>query len=189
MSLHWYTCTLCETEFLPGTGSDPDLKRCGLCYGKWGPAGQIAHLRLVREKSSVSIKPDPADTAMQASAKGPSRVLTSAGVDPKICETDHEHWRELSDKLGIPYRMPRRAEPCTVAKMTMWLQRLGRTVTWHRRTYNTKLAEFISLNPTWPLRAWVGLMFEQTNEEGAIFRRGPKIASEEVPTEEARAAA
>lgn len=28
----WFVCSQCEAEWMPGTGSDPERKLCGLCY-------------------------------------------------------------------------------------------------------------------------------------------------------------
>lgn len=28
----WFVCCQCKKEWIPGTGSDPERKLCGLCY-------------------------------------------------------------------------------------------------------------------------------------------------------------
>ena len=120
------------------------------------------------EKSRASSKAGSQTTRKQGSVVElfPENAPT---VDPRVGAADDEYWLALSDRLGVPYRLPRRAAPCTVETMKLWLERLDRTPTWHRRIYATTLAEFVELNPRWPLRAFVGLMLEQVNEEGAKY--------------------
>ena len=48
-------------------------------------------------------------------------------VDLSMGAADDEYWLALSDRLGVPYRLPRRAAPCTVETMKLWLERLDRT--------------------------------------------------------------
>jgi hypothetical protein len=44
--------------------------------------------------------------------------------------------------------------------MRRWLDRLDLTERDHLRIASTSLNDFIDLNPSWPLRAWIGLMLE-----------------------------
>lgn len=66
-------------------------------------------------------------------------------------------WEELAREKGV--RLPPWGMPCTVSRMTTWLHKIGVSVTAYQREYG-KLAEFISLNPQWPMRSWAGLTLE-----------------------------
>ena len=76
--------------------------------------------------------------------------------------TDSEHWQELAQKHLISYDLPKWDVPCTVEKMGLWCDRLDLN---YEQITNTTHQEFIELNG-WPLRAFVGLLLEQRDEQG-----------------------
>jgi len=77
--------------------------------------------------------------------------------------TDAEHWSELAQKYLTRYDLPNWHEPCAVEKMELWCDRLDLD---YEQITNTTHQEFIELNETWPLRAFVGLLLEQRDEQG-----------------------
>jgi len=72
---------------------------------------------------------------------------------------DSAHWDTLAERL-MPYRMPDWDVPATVQDMGVWLDRLEINEKVYREAMNTSLHEWVDLNPTWPLRAFVGLLLE-----------------------------
>ena len=74
---------------------------------------------------------------------------------------DSGAWSEMGK--NIPYNLPDWTRPCIPEDMTWWCERLNvdyETIT------NTTNEEFIRLNKDWPLRAFVGLLLEQRDEQG-----------------------
>ena len=78
--------------------------------------------------------------------------------------TDAQWWDNLWDQHHIPYQQPKWSERCTTKRMGYWLKELNKTETWYKRKTMTSLNEFVDLNPTWPLRAWLGTVMELLNE-------------------------
>ena len=74
--------------------------------------------------------------------------------------TDSRAWEELADKYCT---LPNWSEPCTEERMVWWCKRLDVN---YQKITNTTHQEFIELNETWPLRAFVGLLLEQRDEQG-----------------------
>ena len=87
---------------------------------------------------------------------------------------DSEAWGLMSR-----YLLPDYSIPCTVDAMISWLDRLdissGKYLeTWPNHPERQKfpksirfresLGDFITMNPDWPLAAWIGLMSEMENE-------------------------
>ena len=78
---------------------------------------------------------------------------------------DSEHWLELADKHLASYTLPAWNQPCSTEEMKRWLNRLDMTEKDYKKLTNTTLDEFRMLNPTWPLRAFVGLILEHYDEQ------------------------
>lgn len=73
--------------------------------------------------------------------------------------TDHYHWAELARERGI--RLPLWRMACTTGGMRRFLKKLGITVDEYLADNNERnLRVFGQKNPTWPLRAWVGIQLE-----------------------------
>ncbi|MHB1140668.1 MAG: hypothetical protein ACYC1T_02765 [Sulfuricaulis sp.] len=73
---------------------------------------------------------------------------------------DSDHWGELAGKYLDRYNLPAADVPCDPTAMARWLDRLDMTEKQYSQATNTGLADFCALNPTWPLRAWIGLILE-----------------------------
>ena len=74
---------------------------------------------------------------------------------------DHTHWTDLARERGI--KLPSSAAKCSTAQMKRWLWRLGLEVEeWYAVTGYTRIADFITKNPDWPLSSFVGLVLEET---------------------------
>src|SRR5512146_2844153 len=72
---------------------------------------------------------------------------------------DEGYWERIADEAGI--KLPPYGVPCTPGKMAKWLGILGIPVEAFLYWLNGKrLAEWIALNPTWPLKAMVGITLE-----------------------------
>jgi hypothetical protein len=74
---------------------------------------------------------------------------------------DAEHWDELALAFLPRYDLPRWDRSCAADELERWLDRLDIPV----RAFlalgaYASLADFISLNPAWPLRAAIGLALE-----------------------------
>ena len=78
--------------------------------------------------------------------------------------TDADHWLELAQRHLTSYDLPRWSEECQLPKMQLWLDRVGMTENDYLKLTNTTLNKFMSLNPTWPLRAFVGFLLEVHDE-------------------------
>lgn len=73
---------------------------------------------------------------------------------------DEPHWLELASTRGL--RLPPYGMAMSVSGMRRWLHKLGHSDAWHKNWSGlAKVADFIALNPRWPLRAWAGLMLEE----------------------------
>lgn len=77
---------------------------------------------------------------------------------------DIPHWKELEAKHLSRYHLPKWDKAPNIELMTLWLERMG----WKEKDYirhqATTLSEWIELNPTWPLRAWIGETLELIDE-------------------------
>ena len=79
--------------------------------------------------------------------------------------TDDPHWQELADKL-TNYTLPEYGVSCTIERMILWLERMEISPRQYlNATALENLHEYIELNPTFPLRAFVGELLEL--KEGA----------------------
>lgn len=73
---------------------------------------------------------------------------------------DSERWDDMYSSMLGRYTSPKWSKPCVVEDMELWLERLNLTVSEYEEKTNTSLADFIKLNPEWPLRAWIGTAME-----------------------------
>lgn len=77
--------------------------------------------------------------------------------------TPDDYWVSLARSDG--FRLPRKAIACTSGAMERWLRKLGVTGTQYREwTGGQGLKAFIEANPTWSLRAWVGVLLEWVHD-------------------------
>ncbi len=73
---------------------------------------------------------------------------------------DDQAWQELAKRRGL--RLPQHGTPLTTGHMERWLRKLGFTgLKWAEFSGNQSLRSFITANPSWNLRAFVGMMLEQ----------------------------
>ena len=78
--------------------------------------------------------------------------------------TDDVHWQELAAKL-TDYTLPKYGLPCTLEKMLLWLERTEISPRQYLTASGLKnLNEYVELNPTFPLRAFVGELLEMKAE-------------------------
>lgn len=78
---------------------------------------------------------------------------------------DAAHWDGLGRRHLGRYNLPDWSAPCDPEAMHRWLDRLDLTERDYERITATGLADFIAMNPNWPLRAFIGLTLEM--REGA----------------------
>lgn len=80
---------------------------------------------------------------------------------------DDGHWVRLATGHGV--RLPRATTAVTHGAMERWLRRLGvsraQYLMW---TGESSLRDFARANPTWHLRAWVGLLLEWVDERDRL---------------------
>lgn len=76
---------------------------------------------------------------------------------------DARYWDDLAKDL--PYVMPRWNRSCTESDMEVWLHRFDLTKAKYKAMTGLSLRGFIDRNPTWPLRAFVGLLLEDRPKE------------------------
>ena len=72
---------------------------------------------------------------------------------------DSEAWDLMAERIS--YALPKWTEPCSIDKMDWWLDRLDIGKARYTEMFNTSHEDFIKMND-WPLRAWIGLLLEQT---------------------------
>lgn len=82
---------------------------------------------------------------------------------PKIW-ADADHCDRLAAVYLPRYNLPRWDIPCEPEAMRLWLDRMDMTEAEYVRQTNTSLDDFCALNPTWPLRAWLGTVLEMDRE-------------------------
>lgn len=112
----------------------------------------------VRAKIVEGAKRHPSGTA----EKTPSALMGRADF------ADSQYWDQLA-RLYLPhYDLPRWNIPYTVEQAGRWLERLNISEKdWLRVGGYRDLQDFSSLNPRWPLRAFVGLASELRAERDA----------------------
>ena len=89
---------------------------------------------------------------------------------------DDETWKELASERGL--RLPNWTFPPESKAMRRWLRKvkLPEKVYLEIMGYS-KLEQFQELNPDWPLRAWVGVLLEFTEERDQaknVLKRRPE---------------
>lgn len=72
--------------------------------------------------------------------------------------TDSDGWESLCERTR--YVLPAWDVAPTVENIRVWLNRLEIKEADYREAMQTSIADMIELNPTWPLRAFVGLLLE-----------------------------
>lgn len=93
------------------------------------------------------------------------KTQVRASAIPKFC--DAAYWDELAAKHLSRYDLPHWGVPCDPIAMERWLDRLDIAARDYFYMAGLKsLQEFIDLNPSWPLRAFIGLALEMKNEGG-----------------------
>ena len=93
---------------------------------------------------------------------------------------DASHWERLAPARGV--RLPQWATRNTSGKTVRWLRKLGWTVPQFYDWYggdakDQRLGCFAKANPTWPLRAFVGLLLEAEQTEVWLARQ-PAFAAD-----------
>ena len=72
---------------------------------------------------------------------------------------DASSWVHLASVQGV--RLPRWSTVCTPGSMEKWLRKVkvsrAEYLAW---SGETSLKDFARANPSWPLRAWVGVLLE-----------------------------
>lgn len=95
------------------------------------------------------------------------RAQRAASLRSDFPSDDEAEWQRLADEAGVT--LPPYGTPLTTAHMERWLARLGiglaAYLRWNGAGLNGKaesarLGDFGKRNPTWPLKAWVGLVLE-----------------------------
>ncbi len=70
---------------------------------------------------------------------------------------DAERWAELARARNV--RLPLWRMRCTRGQMTKWLRKLGVPLSQYLEWSGERnLGDFVTHDPDWPLRAWVGLL-------------------------------
>lgn len=105
--------------------------------------------------------------AAQKSASRFSPVNTATSLRGKSEFRDADDWDKLAGKYLSRFNLPAWSVPCEPKAMKLWLERLDIS-----RTYIESMAtspdDFVKLNPTWPLRAFIGLALEFKNEQEEV---------------------
>lgn len=74
---------------------------------------------------------------------------------------DARYWNELANRLLPRHDQPRWNAPCSPDAMEKWLDRLSIPLKDYLRATGLKrLQDCIDVNPSWPLRAWLGTALE-----------------------------
>lgn|SRR5690349_10189018 len=71
---------------------------------------------------------------------------------------DAPRWDELAQQFGV--RLPPYGEPLTGRLQETFLHRIGKSLRWYTDLTNERKGEFAERNPTWPARAWAGIVLE-----------------------------
>lgn len=75
--------------------------------------------------------------------------------------SDAEYWDELASKHLAQYDLPAWDVEATHEALAVWIGRMGLTNTEFLKMGNyVELREAVTFNPTWPLRALIGLALE-----------------------------
>lgn len=72
--------------------------------------------------------------------------------------TDDAYWMDLCEKTR--YVLPDAGVAPSIYNIRVWFNRLEIKEADYREAMQTNLRDMIELNPTWPLRSFVGLLLE-----------------------------
>jgi hypothetical protein len=78
---------------------------------------------------------------------------------------DAAYWDGLAEIHLSRFNLPKWDVPCSPEQMETWADRVGFSKSECLKYWNTDFADFIAMNPEWPLRAFIGLLLEQANQE------------------------
>lgn len=116
------------------------------------------------------------DSPGHTTTESPQIVARRENVPPKLSGKnthrvsgatrfyDAAHWDDLAAKHLPRHDLPAWDVSCSPEAMARWLDRLNLTEKQYSQAANTGLADFCALNPTWPLRAWIGSVLELDQE-------------------------
>ncbi len=86
---------------------------------------------------------------------------------------DRNNWDRLAAAAGV--RLPPYGIPCMTNRIERWLQKLGISVAeylddvgYYTPSHRRGLKDWPEHNPTWPLKAWVGLQLDYLERTGRI---------------------
>ncbi len=87
---------------------------------------------------------------------------------------DERNWQELATRAGVA--LPPYGIPCTTGRMEKFLRKIGLPVReyleeisgYYTPTSKRRLSDWPDHNPTWPLKAWVGVILEYLERRGRI---------------------
>jgi hypothetical protein len=86
-------------------------------------------------------------------------------IKTKADFNDAAHWDGLAEIHLSRFNLPKWEIPCSPDQMEIWADRVGISKSDCLKYWNTDFADFIVLNPDWPLRAFIGLLLEQADME------------------------
>lgn len=81
---------------------------------------------------------------------------------------DDMYWQELCEKTS--YVLPKWEAVATPENIRVWLNRLEIREVDYREAMQTSIHDMLRLNPTWPLRAWAGILLEYKYEKATRGR-------------------
>lgn len=117
----------------------------------------------------------PAERAanqQKAAATRAANVAARAASPLRTDFLDDAFWMDLARRYAV--RLPAWGIPITSGRIQRYLRKLGYSVEWYQGWQGEKsLGEFARLNPRWPMRALVGLLLEEREDDD---RRAAKAA-------------
>lgn len=99
-----------------------------------------------------------------------ARLARAANVAARRASTlrtdflESSHWDDLARARGL--RLPPWGQPCTVSRMRTFIHKAGLSETACKEWLGYSLAKFAGCNPSWPCRAFAGLVLEELAERG-----------------------
>lgn len=115
-----------------------------------------------RYTASEAVPHDPAEI-VETDGKHPQKSpdKTAFSLMGRADFGDGQHWKYLASRYLPQYDLPSWSRPFSADEAEKWLQRLELSIpAWLRFGGYRDLADFGAINPTWPLRAFVGLALE-----------------------------
>jgi len=86
----------------------------------------------------------------------------SNGITLKQDFDDYEHWQLLAEQLDVYF--PSKNIRCTRIKMRRIMQSVNVKTDEYNDYAGQKFEDFVTSNPSWPLYAWAGLLYEYVTE-------------------------